>query len=128
MEQEEKVALCGKYADEKKGKDPIALDVRGFTDIADFFVVASGSSERHVRTVAEHIETSMKGHGVRPYSVEGYGEGRWIIIDYHDVVVHVFLEQLRELYDLESLWIEARRSRIKQEKKNSGVENGKGKT
>ena len=79
-------------------------------------LLASGTSERHVRTIADNIETGMKERGVRPYSVEGYREGRWVIIDYQNTIAHIFLEQLRDLYDLESLWIEAKRYRIETKK------------
>ncbi len=85
------------------------LDLSDLTDIADVFVIASGTSERHVKTISDSIEQGMKEKGAKPLSVEGYEEGRWVIMDYGDVIVHVFLESLRELYDLESLWIEARR-------------------
>lgn len=85
------------------------LDLSDLTDIADVFVIASGTSERHVKTISDSIEQGMKKKGAKPLSVEGYEEGRWVIMDYGDVIVHVFLESLRELYDLESLWIEARR-------------------
>jgi ribosome-associated protein len=87
----------------------VILELSGLTDIADFFVVATGTSERHVKTIADGVEHGMKEKGTLPLSTEGYDEGRWIIMDYGDVVVHVFLEELRELYDLESLWIEAKR-------------------
>jgi ribosome-associated protein len=118
----------GRLADEKKAKDVVILELAGLTDIADYFLVANGTGERHVRAVAENIETGMKALGVRPYSVEGYNEGRWVIIDYRNVIVHIFLEPLRELYDLESLWIEAKRYRVAQEKKNLGVENAERQT
>ncbi len=85
------------------------LDLSDLTDIADIFVIASGTSERHVKTISDSIGQGMKEKGVKPLSGEGYEEGRWVIMDYGDVIVHVFLESLRELYDLESLWIEARR-------------------
>ena len=98
--------------------------LRGLTDIADYFVLASGTSDRHVRTIAEFVEQGMKGLGIRPYSMEGHQQGRWVIIDYQNVIVHVFLEQLRELYDLESLWIEAKRFRIERENTQLEVENG----
>ena len=88
------------------------LELSGLTDIADFFVLASGASERHVKTIAGAVERDMKEKGITPSSTEGYDEGRWVIIDYGDVVVHVFLESLREIYDLESLWIEAKKQLV----------------
>ncbi|OPY70791.1 MAG: Ribosomal silencing factor RsfS [Syntrophorhabdus sp. PtaU1.Bin002] len=124
MEIIEKVTACAGFADEKKAKDVVVLELLGLTDVADYFLLASGTSERHVRTIAESIETGMKEMGIRPYSLEGHNEGRWVIIDYQNVIVHVFLEPLRELYDLESLWIEAPRYRFNRENKRLEVENG----
>ncbi len=121
----EKAMMCGRYAEEKKAKDVAVIELLGLTDIADFFVLASGTSERQVRTIAENVEVMMKQQqGLRPYSVEGYHDGRWVIIDYQTVVVHIFLETLRELYDIESLWLEAKKYRIEKENKISGVEHG----
>ena len=115
MRPSEKAITIGKLAEAKKANDVLILDLADLTDIADFFALASGASERHVRTVAEGVQTGMKEKGMVPYSVEGYDEGRWIILDYGDVVFHAFLEPLRELYDLESLWIEAARYRTDEE-------------
>jgi ribosome-associated protein len=103
---------CGRLALEKKAKDVVVVELLGLTDIADFFVLASGTSERHVKSIAEGIEQGMKEQAALPLATEGYDDGRWIILDYGDVIVHVFLEDLRELYDLESLWIEAGRQRM----------------
>ena len=129
MKLDEKIALIARYAEEKKAKDILMIELKGLTDIADYFVIASGTSERHVKTIVEYIETSVKKNGILPYSVEGYNEGRWVIIDYRNIIVHVFLEHLRELYDLESLWIEAKRYRTTKEKTtNTEVKNGKRKT
>jgi ribosome-associated protein len=114
----------GRFAEDRKAKDVVILELKGLTDIADYFVVAGGTSERHVRSIAEHIETSLKALGVKPYSVEGSQEGRWVIIDYQNVILHIFLEPLRQLYDLESLWIEAKRYRVAKEKKSLGVKDG----
>ena len=124
MDTKEKAMLAGKFADEKKALDVSVIELKGLTDIADYFVVVSGTSDRHVKTIAEHVEKSMKDAGIRPYSTEGYQQGRWVIIDYRNVIVHIFLEPLRELYDLESLWIEAKRYRIERENTQLGVENG----
>lgn len=124
MDTKAKAMLTGRFADEKKALDVAVIELQGLTDIADYFVIASGTSDRHVRTIAEHVEKSMKDAGIRPYSVEGYQQGRWVIIDYRNVIVHIFLEQLRELYDLESLWIEAKRYRIERENTQLEVENG----
>jgi ribosome-associated protein len=124
METLEKAQACAQFSDEKKAKDIVVLELMGLTDIADYFVLASGTSERHVKTIAEAVETGMKGIDVKPFSLEGYDEGRWVIIDYQNVIVHVFIESLRELYDLESLWIEAKRYKFDKGNKLLGVENG----
>lgn len=123
MKTSEAVDVFGRLADDKKALDIVIMDLSGLTDIADYFVIASGTSDRHVRTIADGIQEGMKLEGARPFAVEGYDEGRWIILDYQSVVVHVFLESLRELYDLESLWIEAKKHRIKKENKNIEVGN-----
>ena len=123
----EKAMLAGRYGEEKKANDVSVIELKGLTDIADYFILASGTSERHVRTIAEHIEQGMKGMGVKPFSMEGYQQGRWVIIDYRDIIVHVFFEPLRELYDLECLWIEAKKYRIEGANTQLEVENGKGK-
>jgi len=125
MEAFEKVKICGVLAEEKKAQDVVIMELDDLTDIADYFLVASGTSERHVRTIADSVETGMKERGVKPYAVEGNRDGRWVIIDYQNVIVHIFLAQLRELYDLESLWIEAKKYRIENEKKHLEVENEK---
>lgn len=117
------VEACGRLADDKKALDIVIMDLNGLTDIADHFVIAGGTSERHVRTIADGIREGMKQEGTRPLAVEGYDEGRWVILDYQSVIVHIFIEPLRELYDLESLWIEAKRHRVKNENKNTEVGN-----
>lgn len=114
----------GKLAEEKKAKDIIILELIGITDIADYFLIASGRNEKHVKTIAEYILESMENMGVKPYSTEGIENGRWVIIDYQLVVVHIFLNQLRELYDLENLWFEAKKFRIGEEKTQRRVKDG----
>jgi ribosome-associated protein len=125
MEVFEKVKICGMLAEEKKAKDIVIMKLDDLTDITDYFLVASGTGERHVKTIADNVEAGMKERGVKPYSIEGHHDGRWVIIDYQNVIIHIFLEQLRDLYDLESLWIEAKKFRIENEKKHLEVENEK---
>jgi ribosome-associated protein len=124
VDTKKKALLTGKFADEKKALDVAVIELAGLTDIADYFVLASGTSDRHVKAIADHVEKNMKDAGIRPYSMEGYQQGRWVIIDYRNVIVHIFMEQLRELYDLESLWIEAKRHRIEGENTQFEVTNG----
>lgn len=130
MDSFEKVRRCGRCAYEKKAREVVVLELKGLTDIADYFLIGSGTNERHVRTISEYIEKSLKDMGIKPYSTEGSSDGRWVVLDYRDVVVHIFLEPLRELYDLESLWLEATRHEIEKEDKKEeleGVDDGKGK-
>jgi ribosome-associated protein len=112
VETRDKAQECGRLALEKKAKDVLVIELSGLTDIADFFVLVSGTSERHVKTIADGIGSGMKEKAPLPLGTEGYDDGRWVIMDYGDVIVHVFLEELRELYDLEDLWIEAKRQRM----------------
>ncbi len=80
------------------------LDVRGLTDITDTMIIASGTSDRHVRSVAERVVEKAKAAGFRPYGVEGRQDSDWVLIDLHEVIVHVMLPRVREFYGLEKLW------------------------
>ncbi len=80
------------------------LDVRGLTDIADTLIVASGTSDRHVRSIADHVIEQAKRNGFRPLGTEGSREGEWVLVDLQDIVVHVMLPRVREFYGLERLW------------------------
>lgn len=99
---------CAVGAIEKKAFDVRILDVQGLTSIADYFVLCSGRSDTQVRTIAEGVEQACRHVGRRPLSVEGASLGKWILVDFGDVLVHVFHEPVREFYDLERLWAKAR--------------------
>ena len=96
-------------ASEKKALNLIVLDVRDLTSIADVFIICSGRSNRQVNAIADSIVAKLKKHEIKPLSVEGTGEGHWILLDYGHVVIHVFYEPVREFFDLEGLWVDARR-------------------
>ncbi len=93
----------------KKADAVVALDVRGLTSIADTFIICSGRSSRQVSAISEHVERFLKENGIRPLSVDGRKEGHWVLMDYGDVIVHVFYEETRTFYDLEGLWVDAKR-------------------
>ena len=85
------------------------LDVRGLTSIADFFFILSGRSHRQVSAIADHILKSLRDLKQKPLSAEGLKDGLWALLDYGDVVIHIFLAEQREFYDLDGLWIDAKR-------------------
>jgi len=93
----------------KKALDLTVLDVRHLTSVADAFIICSGRSHRQVTAIAEHVLTTLKKKGVAPLNVEGRREGHWVLMDYGDVIIHIFYEPMRAFYDLESLWIDAPR-------------------
>ena len=92
---------------EHKAQDVVMLDLRPVTDMADFFIVASGTSDTHVRSTANLVMEAMKKEGLPVTSVEGLEQGRWVLLDYVDFVVHVFHPALRSFYQLERLWGDA---------------------
>jgi len=101
------VRRLAEAAVEKKARDLVGLDVHQLTSFTDAFLLATGTSDRHVRSVADAVLEVSKEMGRSPLGVEGYDEGRWVLIDLNEVVVHVFQEEVREYYDLERLWGDA---------------------
>jgi ribosome-associated protein len=90
-----------------KANDVVVLDLSTVSDATDYFVIASGSSDTHVRAIAEHVLEELRKEGIRAHHVEGLTQGRWVLLDYVDFVVHVFHPVLREFYQLERLWSDA---------------------
>ncbi len=105
----ETAKIAANAALDKKAENVVILDVRGLTSYADYFVVASGSSDRQVTAIADSVEEKMKKSGHRTIGVEGYTRGHWVLLDFGDVVAHVFYEEARAFYDIEGLWADARR-------------------
>ncbi len=93
----------------KKAEDLVVLDVRDRTSYADVFIICSGRSSRQVMAIAEHVSETLKKKGIRPLSVEGLTDGHWVLLDYGHLIIHVFHEPVRRFYDLEGLWIDAKR-------------------
>ena len=92
---------------DNKGQDVVLLDLRGVTDMTDFFLIASGTSDTHVRALGEHIMAELKKEGFPVHHVEGLEKGRWVLLDFVDFVVHLFHPTLRNFYQLERLWADA---------------------
>jgi ribosome-associated protein len=109
IESREKAVLLSRFALEKKAYDLVLLDVRELTSIADYFIVCSGRSDRQVQSIAQGIEENLRRKGIKPHAVEGVTRGQWVLMDFSDVIVHVFYQPVREFYDLEGLWIDASR-------------------
>ncbi len=103
----QKLDFCIRAALQKKAFDVIALDIRAHTTVADYFVVCSGNSSRQVQAIAEAIEFDLKKHGFYPLGIEGFTHGSWILLDYGDIVMHVFYQPVRAFYELERLWADA---------------------
>lgn len=103
----ERVVLCVNAALEKKAKNLTILKVKELSAFTDYFVICSGASDRQVQALAAAIREKMKKSGVLPLGVEGESQGQWILMDYEDVVVHIFYEPVRAFYDIERLWFEA---------------------
>ncbi len=108
----DKALQCARAAIDKKAENLKVLDLSNLSGFTDYFVICSGMSDRQVQALADAVREEMEREGQRLLSSEGYGEGRWVLMDFGDVVVHIFLDALREYYDLEALWSDAPRVRI----------------
>lgn len=106
-EPRETALLCVRYALDRKAYDLLLLDVSELTSLADYFLICTGRSDTQVQAIAQSIEEGLSALGRKPRTIEGMSGGHWVLMDYGDVVVHVFLESAREFYDLERLWARA---------------------
>ena len=112
METLDKARLCLKIIKERKALAPVLLEVGKLTSVADYFLIASGNSTRQVQAISGHMARRMREEGLKAFGVEGEQEGQWVLMDYGDVVIHIFYDPVREFYDLEGFWIEAARIEI----------------
>lgn len=106
-----------KAASDKKALDIVTIDMRKVSSVCDWFIIASGASTTHVRAIADDIARKLKEKGEKVWRVEGEREASWVILDYGDCLVHIFLDQTRRFYDLERLWGDAPKRRFKEERK-----------
>ena len=104
---EEKTALISQIVADRKAIDVVVLDMANASSITDYFLICSGGSERQVQAIADAIDEQLKKAGMTALGVEGYRDGRWILMDFGDVIVHIFSQELRDFYDLERLWANA---------------------
>ncbi len=100
---------------DKKALDPVVIDLRGISDAADYFVLCSGTSDPHVRSLADDLVEYLRGQGHRPWHVEGRQSLRWVLVDLVDIVVHIFRQEARDFYALERLWGDAPATRLRNE-------------
>ena len=111
--------LAAEVCDEKKAKDIVVLDVRKITSISDYFIICSTSNERQARAIAEDLRLKMRDLGRSEMGVEGLQDGRWVLQDFADFVLHIFHESQREFYDIEGLWADAKQVRWKKSARKS---------
>lgn len=109
MDSLDKALLCLRIIKERKAVNPILFEVGNLTSITDYFLMASGNSSRQVQAITRHMARRMREEGFRAHGIEGEQQGHWVLMDYYDVVIHIFYQPVREFYDLEGLWIEADR-------------------
>jgi ribosome-associated protein len=109
----DKAKLCLRFISERKAIDPVLFQVGHLVSITDYFLITSGGSIRQVQAITRHLQKRMREKGIRAYGIEGEQEGNWVLMDYGDVVVHIFYQPFREFYDLEGLWIDAPRIGLK---------------
>jgi ribosome-associated protein len=120
MDSRKLALLCRQLADNKKAEDIVILDVRELSSVTDYFVIASGTSEPHLRAIVDEIADRLRDeHDLRPRAIDGTLQAAWVVLDFFDVIVHVMRQDLRERYDLETLWGDAPRLRAKARAKKS---------
>ncbi|WP_315850893.1 ribosome silencing factor [Candidatus Kuenenia stuttgartiensis] len=107
LDSKEKAIIFARIADDKKAEEIVILEVKEVSFIADFFVICSGLNSRQLQGIADEVELKMKEYGIYRSGIEGYAEAKWILIDYGDVVLHLFCQEMRHFYDLELLWGDA---------------------
>ena len=121
MDSRKLALLCRTLADNKKAEDIEILDVRELSSVTDYFVIASGTSEPHLRAIVDEITDKLRDeHHLRPRAVDGTFQTSWVVLDFFDVIIHVMRQDVRERYDLETLWGDAPRLR-----RRAGVKPGR---
>lgn len=119
IDSRKKSRFIAQAASDKKALDIVTIDMRKVPSIADYFVIASGTSTTQVRAIADHIEKELRKAGGKVWHSEGQGEALWVLLDCGDVVAHIFYEETRRFYDLERLWSDVPQERFKEAKKRA---------
>ncbi|MZI93549.1 ribosome silencing factor [Vibrio sp. CAIM 722] len=104
MQREELTAFLADKADDMKAQDIITIDVQGKSSITDFMIICTGTSKRHVASIADHVASEARKSGLDPLGIEGETEGEWVVVDLGTTMIHVMQEEQREMYQLEKLW------------------------
>lgn len=124
MDSKKLALLCRELADNRKAEDIVVLDVRELSSVTDYFVIASGTSEPHLRAIVDEITDELREkHDVRPRAVDGTLHTAWVVLDFFDVIVHVMKKDVRERYDLETLWGDAPQVKPKKSPRKSAKGN-----
>lgn len=114
MDSRKLALLCRELADNKKAGDIVILDVRELSSVTDYFVIASGTSEPHLRAIVDELTDKLREeHNLRPKAIDGTLQAAWVVLDFFDVIVHVMRQDVRDRYDLETLWGDAPRLRAR---------------
>jgi ribosome-associated protein len=108
----ERLLLCINASLKRKAKNLTILNVKEVSSFADYFIICSGTSDRQVQSIAASIRENLKEYGITPLGIEGESLGKWVLMDYEDVIIHVFYEPIREFYDIERLWPDAARMEV----------------
>ena len=120
MDSKKLALVCRELADNKKAEDIVILDVRELSSVTDYFVIASGTSEPHLRAVVDEINDRLReDYAIRPRAVDGTFQAAWVVLDFFDVIVHIMRRDVRDRYDLETLWGDA--PRLKARKRSPGL-------
>ena len=122
MDSRKLALLCRELADNKKAEHIAILDVREISSVTDYFVIASGTSQPHLRAIVDEIQDKVReDHGLKPVAVDGTLQTAWVVLDYFDVIIHVMRQDVRDRYDLETLWGDAPRLKPRKRKVPSGA-------
>ncbi len=121
LDLQKKASRIVELALDKKAEYPVVIDISRLSAISDYLILLSGTSARHVQTISKAIRENLKKRRLSPLSTEGVNEGHWVVLDYDDIIVHIFHEPVREYYDLDGLWAEAPRVELEVMREPAGI-------